>query len=454
MKMKRWIALLLIAAMTLMMVCSCKTKTGNEDDEATIGEFVEQEETDNGDINSKPGSSSDDDDDNGTDGTDDTDNGTDDTHYGTDDTDNGTDDTDSGSDDTDNGTDDTDDGSDDTDSGSDDPAPVEKESSGTAVTIMVQNLKTTGNQKGIQGEREDTLGRKGQANESYQRMRRFRENVKRVDPDVILTCEGTPAWLDWLQNETYFKTTYTCLYHYRSPEGAEIDQGTPLLFKTDKYELVDSGHFWHSATPDKEYSLCFDIEDRRVCTWAKLRDKSTGAEFYAYTCHINNNSNSGGTNGLQTMELYQEVLSKLPEGSYAFVGGDYNISYRDAVYAMSMDWDRMIDLKDMALNMQEDGLTEIGGNNGSVNQDYEKDKYGGLYGTPPIVDNPGNTQMIDHLMAKPSANMAVDFWGYDYTTTALEEEGVVEGYVSDHYALVVKVRIDTKADYSQYQVEH
>ncbi len=447
MKMKRWIALLLIAAMTLVMVCSCKTNTGTEHDEAAIGEFVEQEETDNGDINSKPGGSSEDDDDKKL--------GEDEP---SDEKDEPADEKDEPSDEKDEPSDEKDEPSDEKDEPSDeqggDVKPVEKETSGTPVTVMVQNLKTTGNQKGIAGEREDTLGRKGQANESYQRMRRFRENVKRVDPDVILTCEGTPAWLDWLQNETYFKGTYTCLYQYRSPQGAEIDQGTPLLFKTDKYELVESGHFWHSATPDKEYSFCWDIEDRRVCTWAKLKDKKTGSEFYAYTCHINNNSHSGGTNGIQTMELYQQVLSKLPKGSYAFVGGDYNISYRDAVYEMSMNWDEMIDLKDQALNMQEHGLTEIGGNKGSVNQDYEKDKYGGLYGTPPIVADPGDTQKIDHLMAKPNPNMAVDFWGYDYTTTALESEGVVEGYVSDHYALVVKMRIDTNADYSQYQVQH
>ncbi|MBQ8600676.1 MAG: hypothetical protein IJ407_04770 [Clostridia bacterium] len=450
MKMKRRIALLLIAVMTLTLVCSCKSKDNN--DEAVIDDYVEQKDNDidDKDINTSPGGSDE------PDGSDEPADDGDEPAKGDDDGDEPADDGDEPSDDGNEPADDGDEPANDGDepaADNSDPAPVTKESSGTAITFMVQNLKTSGNQKGVQGERTDTLERTGQANEVYSRSRRFRENVKRVDPDVILTCEGTPAWIDWFETDSYFSSNYTLLYMYRAPEGFEINQATPLLYKTNKYTVVESGHFWHSETPKKQ-SLCYDTEGYRVATWALLKDNKTGDEFYAYTCHIDNNSYDGGTAGISTMEQYQTMLSQLPEDSFAFVGGDYNISYQDAIYEMTMDWERMIDLKDQALNMKEDGLAEIGGNSGSVNTDYEKDKYGGLYGTPPIQDAPNGSSALDHLMAKPNANMAVDYWGYDYTTTALPEENVAEGYVSDHYAVVVKVRINTTADYSQYQVQN
>ena len=334
-------------------------------------------------------------------------------------------------------------------------SPVTKEFSGTPITFLVQNLKTSGAQTAdYQGQRTDTLGRTGQANELYSRARRFRENVKRVDPDVILGCEGKSGWVKWFEEEPFFHDNYTLVYNWVSgvKEGVDNDSCTLVLFKKAKYQLLDSGIFWYNDDTSKPGS--FIDGKHHGCTWAKLKDKSTGAEFYALGIHIPNNSYEGGDSGFKCMEVLNAFIDKLPKGSYAFAGGDYNIGYRDAVYMGSVEFDRMYDLKDQALNMQKDGLAEIGGNKGSVNQEYEKEKYGGIYGTPPIIEDPGNTQKIDHLMAKPNPNLAIDFWGYDYTHVAVPAENVVDGYVSDHYALVAKVRIGTDVDYSQYQVEN
>ncbi|MBQ7936731.1 MAG: hypothetical protein IJ333_10375, partial [Clostridia bacterium] len=45
------------------------------------------------------------------------------------------------------------------------------------------------------------------------------------------------------------------------------------------------------------------------------------------------------------------------------------------------------------------------------------------------------------------------YYGFDYTTYDNKEEGIQAGYISDHWGLVVKVRIDTDVDYSAYQAE-
>ena len=115
-----------------------------------------------------------------------------------------------------------------------------------------------------------------------------------------------------------------------------------------------------------------------------------------------------------------------------------------------MEWDKMIDLRDMALNMQEDGLTEVGNTNGSLCTTYETGETQDYHDE----DTKHGTRSIDHLMAKPNPHMAVDFWGINWEGYEVPEEKVKFGYVSDHYGLVVKVRIGTTADYSQYQVEH
>ena len=442
MKHKRWIAFLLIAGMTLTLICSCKTKE-EEDFSAQVGEFVEneapeekeeepsekeekepekeeperEEEKQPSEEEKKEEPSTEEKEEEPTPSEEEKK-----------------------------------EGKVPSEESDPDPAPVTKETSGTPITIMVQNLKTSGSQTAdYQGQRTDTLGRTGQANELYSRARRFRENVKRVDPDVILGCEGKTGWVKWFEEEAYFKSNYTLVYNWVSgvKEGVDNDSCTLVLFKTDQYELLDSGIFWYAEDPTKPGS--FVEGGKHGCTWAKLKDKTTDAEFYALAIHIPNNSYEGGDSGFKCMEVLNTFIDGLPAGSYAFAGGDYNIGYRDAVYEGSVEFDKMFDLKDQALNMKADGLSEIGGNKGSVNTDYEKDKYGGIYGTPPVVSDPGDTQKIDHLMAKPNVNLAIDYWGYDYTTVSIPAENVVEGYVSDHYALVAKVRIGTDADYSQYQ---
>ena len=61
---------------------------------------------------------------------------------------------------------------------------------------------------------------------------------------------------------------------------------------------------------------------------------------------------------------------------------------------------------------------------------------------------------IDHLMAKPNPHLAVDYWGLNWKGYEALDEQVKFGYISDHYGVVVKVRLNTNADYSQYQVQH
>ncbi len=326
----------------------------------------------------------------------------------------------------------------------DEPAAVTKETSGTPITFLVQNLKVGGNQVGTIDERG------GFSNNLYRRARRFREEVKDVDADVVLTCEGTPGWITFFESDPYLSENYDFVYQWRAPDGfAAFPEGTPLLYKSAKYTLVESGHFWHSKTPNRQ-SICYDTDNYRICTWVKLKDNATGAEFYAYTCHIDNNSYEGGTAGVSTMEQYQTMLSKLPEDAFAFVGGDYNITYRDPIYEMTMDWEKMFDLQDMALNMKDDGLAEVGNTGCSLCSTWET----GAARDYHDEDTKFTARHIDHLMAKPNPHLAVDYWNINWKGYESPEEQVKFGYISDHYGLVVKVRIGTKADYSQYQAEH
>lgn len=60
-----------------------------------------------------------------------------------------------------------------------------------------------------------------------------------------------------------------------------------IFYRTDRFEAVDSGYFWLSATPEQP-SRPWDSTDThyRCALWMLLRDRSTGSSFYFCTTHF------------------------------------------------------------------------------------------------------------------------------------------------------------------------
>ena len=70
------------------------------------------------------------------------------------------------------------------------------------------------------------------------------------------------------------------------PYGGKGDLHTcSILYKKDRFELVQHSVFWLSETPDVP-SIGWDATDRRICQWAKIRDKNTGRLFYFFNAHF------------------------------------------------------------------------------------------------------------------------------------------------------------------------
>ena len=320
-------------------------------------------------------------------------------------------------------------------------APITKEESGTPITFLMQNLRTAGNQTGS-----DINEYGGGTLNLYRRKYRFKQLVLKHDPDIILAQECTKGWLDFFQTDEHFAKTYSILWVWRSKDGS-VMQATPVLYKTKKYILMESGHFWFSDTPKTPtpsygYTMADGEGHFRPCTWAKLKDKSTEAVFNVYSIHMDAGNDICGT---KSMNQLFEIFEKLGKDAYAFIGGDFNFGFRDKYYDLAVDTEYQVDLQNMAANMKEDGLCEIGGANGSLHSKYEA-------GFPD--PNPGRQRQLDHIFAKLHPNIAVDYWGFDYTDFEDPEHQVEEGYISDHFGLVCKVRIGTDVDYSRYHYEH
>ena len=402
MKLKKLICLLLVALLTVTMVAGCSKKP-QEDEMGVVDTIVPGEE-------GQPGDTTD----------------PDDSKEPTD------------TKDPDDSKEPSDGNGSDTDPDEDLP-PVQKENSGTPITFVSQNVKHAGYT--AYGEKGD-----GTSSNIYNRLRRFKTMVQNNDPDIIFYNEAKETAKRFFNEDTYMAQVYDFVWQDRHSTLAGHLMSEPVLWKTEKFQTLETGHFWISPTPGQEGPGFGGQKGADVSTWAKLKVKKTGEIVYAYCLHTDPGNHDACVGALQ---LYFKRFKEMEKDAYAFVGGDYNCYYRSDTYMDMMDWSQMVDLRDVALYMSEDDLTTLGGMGSGHNLAFNKE--GVLI---PSVSNPDeiNTcHQIDYVMMKPNAHVAVDHYGFDYTVYNNASEGIAHGHISDHWGLVVKVRINTKADYSQYQ---
>jgi len=314
--------------------------------------------------------------------------------------------------------------------------PMEKETSGTSLTLISQNVKHAGYT--AYGEKGDGTG-----NNIYNRLRRFKTLVLTHDPDIIFFNEAKETAKRFFNEDGHMSQTYNYVWQDRHSTLAGHIMSEPVLWKTSKFETLETGHFWISPTPNNEGPGFSGQAGADVSTWVKLKVKKTGEIVYAYCLHTYHGADNRDA-CVGALKLYYQRFKQMEKGAYAFVGGDYNTRYRSSVYEEMMDWEQIVDLRDVAMMMNKDGLCTLGGMYGSFNGTEFNN------GQIPPEENRGNKTQIDHITMKPNPHVAVDHYGFDYTVYDYAAEGIAQGMISDHWALVVKVRINTTPDYSQY----
>ena len=100
-----------------------------------------------------------------------------------------------------------------------------------------------------------------------------------------------------------------------SPSCGEI---SAVLYRTEKYDLVDSGTFWLSETPDK-VSFGWDAACRRICTWVILQNKETGEQYAHVNTHLDHVGYEARKNGTQLVVDFAKTFD-MP----VVVTGDFN----------------------------------------------------------------------------------------------------------------------------------
>ena len=140
--------------------------------------------------------------------------------------------------------------------------------------------------------------------------------IREQSPDVFGLQEAVYDRIQLL-NESLPEYSYVGRGREKNEKDGEF---SPVFYKTDKYNLVDSGTFWFSNTPHKA-SIAWGTVFKRICTWAVLEDKETGFRFGVFNSHWDHISFISRNNSAELLcEKIQEYAENLP----VIIMGDFN----------------------------------------------------------------------------------------------------------------------------------
>jgi endonuclease/exonuclease/phosphatase family metal-dependent hydrolase len=136
--------------------------------------------------------------------------------------------------------------------------------------------------------------------------------------------------------KSYFDTN---LFGYKSlgvaRDGSTSTEFTLIYYRTDIFSVEGSGTFWLSATPDF-MSKGWDGVCYRICTWAKIKIKSSGKEFYYFNTHVDH---KGTEAQKQSITLLKERISKIAgDNTLVFLTGDFNMQPTNANIVSMADY--------------------------------------------------------------------------------------------------------------------
>lgn len=150
------------------------------------------------------------------------------------------------------------------------------------------------------------------------------EMVKTLAPDIMGVQEAFDFQTEYIKEQC---PDYDGVGVGRD-DGKTSGEIMMIFYNTKKVELEEWGTFWLSETPDVP-SFGWDAACRRTATWALLKMRKSGKEFYYVNTHLDHIGRVAEKNGLKL--IVDRIDSINPQGFPMILTGDFNVLPQDAV---------------------------------------------------------------------------------------------------------------------------
>ena len=113
-------------------------------------------------------------------------------------------------------------------------------------------------------------------------------------------------------------------------DGKMAGEVMAIYYNTERFDLLDSGTFWLSETPDK-VSKGWDAACFRTVTWVQVRDKESRKKFFYFNTHLDHRGRVAQTESVKLIiEKIKEIAG--PRAT-VILGGDFNVVPEDEIFA-------------------------------------------------------------------------------------------------------------------------
>jgi len=113
-------------------------------------------------------------------------------------------------------------------------------------------------------------------------------------------------------------------------DGKEAGEYSPIFYKTAKFKLLGSSHFWlaeNTTRPNKGW----DAACIRICTWGHFEDRKTKWHFWYFNLHMDH---MGIVARRESAKLVVSKIRELCKGAPVVLTGDFNVDQKNEIYTI------------------------------------------------------------------------------------------------------------------------
>ena len=148
--------------------------------------------------------------------------------------------------------------------------------------------------------------------------------IKDYAPDIFGVQEALPEQLEYLKKAL---PKYGCIGVGRE-DGLRGGEHMSIFYNKRKVELLEWGTYWLSETPDMP-SKGWDARCKRTATWARMRMKNSGKEFFYVNTHLDHRGKEAQQKGLDL--IVKRIAAMNPDGFPMVLTGDFNVEPKNPV---------------------------------------------------------------------------------------------------------------------------
>lgn len=112
-------------------------------------------------------------------------------------------------------------------------------------------------------------------------------------------------------------------------DGAKKGEYSPIFYRKERFEVLRSGTFWLSETPDK-VSYGWDAACRRVCSWGYFKDRVTKKKFWFFNTHMDHKGKVARAEGAKL--VLAKIREMCGEKANVILTGDFNVAQGSTAY--------------------------------------------------------------------------------------------------------------------------